>query len=266
MLLDWLNYSFMVRALLAGVLIGVAAPLLGTFLVARRSSLLTDTLSHTALAGVGLGILLGVSPLITATAVSIAAAVGIERIISRGKLGTEAVHALFLSGGLALAIIFTSFSQSSISFESFLFGSIATVNSTDLYWLAGTTALLALGVFAFWWPLVNLSFHEELAEASGSPVVGLKLGLAFVSAITVSLALKIVGGLLIGALMVVPVLTAVQLCHSFKSTVGVAIAFAEGAILLGLLFSYYWDVPSGSAIVLLTLLFFLITLSLKKNG
>ncbi len=263
-MLDFFDYSFMTRALLAGMLIAVSAPVLGAFLVARRSSLLTDTLSHTALAGVGLATLLGFSPILGALLVSILASNSIEKIITKGKLGTEAVHALFLSGGLALAVILMSFSSSPVSFESYLFGSIATVSSTDLWLLAGTTLLIATTVSLFWWPLVSLALNEELAEASGVKVASVKVGLAALAALTVSLSLKIVGGLLIGALMVVPVLSAMQLCRNFRSTVFVGIAFAEGAVLLGLFLSYTFNIPSGPAIVLLSVAGFLMALLQKS--
>ncbi len=261
---DFLNYGFMVRALLAGFLVALAAPTLGIFLVARRSSLLTDTLSHTALAGVGLGFLTGFSPLLGALLVSILAANGIEKIITKGNLSTEAVHALFLSGGLAVAVFLMSFSTTPVSFESYLFGSIATVSTSDLWLLAITTLIIVLTVLTFWWPLVTVALNEELAEASGVQVTSVKVGLAVLAALTVSLSLKIVGGLLIGALIVVPVLSAMQLSKSFRSTLLLSIAFAQGAALSGLFLSYFFNVPSGSAIVLMSLLGFLLAL-LNRN-
>ena len=261
---DFLNYGFMVRALIAGVLIALAAPTLGIFLVARRSSLLTDTLSHTALAGVGLGILTGFHPLLRALLISILAANGIEKIITKGKLSTEAVHALFLSGGLAVAVFLMSLSQTPVSFESYLFGSIATVSASDLWLLGGTTLIIVLTVLTFWWPLVTLALSEELAEASGVQITSVKVGLAVLAALTVSLSLKIVGGLLIGALIVVPVLSAMQVSRSFRSTLFIAIAFAEAAALIGLFLSYTFNIPSGSAIVLMSLLGFLFALANRQ--
>ncbi|MFA6024328.1 MAG: metal ABC transporter permease [Candidatus Gracilibacteria bacterium] len=260
---DFFEYSFMTRALVAGLLVGASAPLLGTFLVARRSSMLTDTLSHTALAGVGVGMVAGVSPLLGALFVSILAATGIEKIVARGRLGTEAVHALFLSGGLALAVALISLSHSTLSFESYLFGSISTVSTQDLVLLS----LLAVGSFVgiglFWWPLVTLAFNEELAEASGLRVQFFKTGLGILAALTVSLSLKIIGGLLIGALMVIPVLAALQMANSFRSTAVLAILFAEAAVLIGLILSYISSVPSGSSIVLVCIVGFFISLILK---
>lgn len=260
---DFFDYSFMTRALVAGILIGTIAPLLGTFLVARRSSMLTDTLSHTALAGVGVGIVAGVSPLLGAIFVSILAATGIEKIVTRGKLSTEAVHALFLSGGLAVAVTLISLSQSPLSFETYLFGSITTVTQNDILVLGLLTIITIFGVTAFWWPLVTLAFNEELAEASGQRTHLLKTGLGVLAALTVSVSLKIVGGLLIGALMVIPVLAALQMANSFRSTVVLAILFAEASVILGLFISYWADTPSGSAIVLVSILMFFISLLLK---
>ena len=260
---DFLHYSFMVRALMAGILIGASAPLLGTFLVARRSSMLTDTLSHTALAGVGVGVVTGVSPLLGALLVSILAASGIEKIVTHGRLGTEAVHALFLSGGLAIAVTLISISNSPFSFETYLFGSITTVTAQDLWYLGTLTALTYIGVILFWWPLVTLAFNEELAEASGLRVTWLKTALGVFAALTVSLSLKIVGGLLIGALMVIPVLAALQMANSFRSTVVLSVIFAETSVIVGLILSYIFNTPSGSAIVLVSIVLFFLSLLLK---
>lgn len=262
---EFFEYGFLLRALIAGMLIALAAPLLGTFLVARRSSMLTDTLSHVALAGVGIGVAANISPLLGATLVSMVAAASIEKIVIRGRLSTEAVHALFLSGGLAAAVTLISLSPSSVSFDSYLFGSISTVSSHDILLLGLLTLLALLGVLCFWWPLVTLSFNEELAEASGLQVGVFKTGLAFMAALMVSLSLKIVGALLIGALMVIPVLSALQFCKSFKNTVLLAIIFAEAAALLGLYFSYQVNTPSGSSIVLTSMVLFFLCLVLKNR-
>jgi zinc transport system permease protein len=260
---DFFEYSFMTRALLAGMLIAAAAPLLGTFLVARRSSMLTDTLSHTALAGVGVGVVAGISPTLGAVLVSILAATGIEKIVTRGRLSTEAVHALFLSGGLAVAVTLISFSNTPVSFETYLFGSITTVSPQDIWLLGVLTTVTFASVAFFWWPLVTLAFNEELAEASGLRVNLLKTGLGILAALIVSFSLKIVGGLLIGALMVIPVLSALQMANSFRSTVVLAILFAEGSVLLGLFLSYIGNTPSGSAIVLVAIIAFFLSLLLK---
>ncbi len=260
---DLFEYSFMTRALMAGVLIGASAPLLGTFLVARRSSMLTDTLSHTALAGVGVGVVAGVSPLLGAVLVSLLAATGIEKIVTRGRLSTEAVHALFLSGGLATAVTLISLSNSPVSFETYLFGSITTVSHQDLLLLLALVVSTFIGVALFWWPLVTLAFNEELAEASGLRTNLLKTGLGVLAALTVSLSLKVVGGLLIGALMVIPVLAALQMANSFRSTVVLAIIFAEASVIIGLFLSYVGNTPSGSAIVLVSIVAFFLSILLK---
>ncbi len=260
---DLFEYSFMTRALMAGVLIGASAPLLGTFLVARRSSMLTDTLSHTALAGVGVGVVAGISPLLGAVLVSLLAATGIEKIVTRGRLSTEAVHALFLSGGLATAVTLISLSNSPVSFETYLFGSITTVSHQDLFLLLMLVVSTFIGVMLFWWPLVTLAFNEELAEASGLRTNLLKTGLGVLAALTVSLSLKVVGGLLIGALMVIPVLAALQMANSFRSTVVLAIMFAEASVIIGLFLSYVGNTPSGSAIVLVSIVAFFLSILLK---
>lgn len=265
-MLDFFEYSFTVRALLAGILVALLAPLLGTFLVARRSSLLTDTLAHTSLAGVGIGLIIGISPVWGAVGASLVAAAGIEKIVTKGRLGPEAVHALFLSGGLALAVLLVHFSHTPVSFETYLFGSLATVQNRELFFLGASVTLLIFGLFFFWRPLMTLSFNEDLATASGYPVHFLKLGLAFLAAITVSLSLKIIGGLLIGALMIIPVISAIQIAKSFRSTLLISTIFAETAVVLGIFSSFNWDFPTGSGIVLISVSLFLLSLFFKRSS
>lgn len=252
-----LDYDFMVRAILAGTLLGFVAPTLGTLVVARRASLIADTLAHAALAGVGVGVIAGVSPTWGAVFVAIIAAVGIELLMSQNRFNTDAIMALFLSGGLALAVALITLQGTSINFENYLFGSLVTVTSKEV-WVLLLSGLAVLGfVGAFWWPLVSLTFNEELTATRGQNIRFLKWTLAILTGLMVSQSLKIVGGLLIGALMVIPVLTAIPFCRSFRSTLRVSILFALISVWVGLLLSYFYNIPSGSAIVLSSVVVFI---------
>lgn len=260
------EYSFMVRALLAGSLIAVVAPLLGSFVVARNTSLIADTLAHAALAGVGIGVILGISPTWGAVAVALLAAVGVEYLMKNHRFSADAVLALFLSGGLALAIALVRVKGAAINFENYLFGSLVTVTANEV-WLLLISSLVILGILAsYWWSFLSLSFSEELTSTRGVPTKALKNALALLTGLMVSQSLKIVGGLLIGAMMVIPVLTAITLCKSARHSLLVSIVFALLSVWTGLVISYYVNIPSGSAIVLMNIFWFGTALLVKGFG
>lgn len=261
------QYDFMVRACLAGLLIAVLAPTIGMFLVVKRYSLLADTLSHVSLVGVALSALLGVNPLVGALVVSSISAYGIEELRTRKKLFGESVLALMLSGSLALAIVLFSFGRGlTTSIVSVLFGSITTVTAGDI-WLIGLFGALVLLIVLRWFKVFFLvSYDEELARANGLPVRFLNALLVILAAITVSLSLRIVGTLLVGALMVIPILTATQFKQSFKRTYLIALAASLVAVTVGLAASFYLNLPSGGAIVLSALVLFVASLLRPKAG
>ena len=261
--MDIFEYSFMVRAFFAGSLIALVAPLLGTFVVARNTSLIADTLAHAALAGVGIGVILGISPTWGAVAVALLAALGVEYLMKNHKFSADAILALFLSGGLALAVALVRVKGAAINFENYLFGSLVTVTGEEV-WMLLLSSLGMIGfVLAYWWSFLSLSFSEELTSTRGISTKMLKNLLAILTGLMVSQSLKIVGGLLIGAMMVIPVLTAITLCKSARSTLLVAIVFALLSVWSGLFISYYINVPSGSAIVLMNVFWFVMALLIK---
>ncbi len=261
-----LQYGFMQRAFAAGIFIGIIAPIIGTYLVTRRYSLMADTLSHIALAGVAIGFLAGLQPLVTAIIVSVLGAVGIEYLRMRRAAQSESLLALFLSGSLALAVVLMSLAHNlNTSVLSYLFGSITTVSASDL-WLIGSLGLIVLLVVIIARrPLFLLSLDEELATSGGIRSSVFNILLVALAAITVSLSMRIVGILLIGALMVIPVLTAMQLSGSFRRTTILAVLLSLFSVLTGLVLSYQWNLPSGGTIVLVALALFLGSLALKKK-
>ncbi len=261
---DFLAYAFFRRALMAGAMIAVLAPLMGSFIVARKASLLTDAFAHTVLAGVGLGFLMGFDPLWGALGAAVLAGIGMERLIEKSRLSHDAIQAVFLSGGLAFAVLLTHFQKSAtVSFESYLFGSLLTVRPGELWLLLGTLVTIATAVGLLYWKWLALAFNEDLAQASGMNARLLKTLMSLMTAVTVALSLKVVGGLLVGALIVIPVLTARQFAASFRGAFFTAIGFSLASVLGGLILSYYFDLPSGSAIVLLSIALFGLSLGWK---
>lgn len=265
------HYDFIIRAFEAGIITAIIAPMIGMFLVVRRYSLMADTLAHVSLVGVAVGILTNISPPLTALITAALAAVGIERLRQAGKVFGESVLALFLSGGLALAIVLISLAHGlNVNLFSFLFGSIATVTHGDVYLILGVGIVIFLAVFLLYKELFFISFNEELAEANGLNTKVFNNVLIILAAITVSVSIRIIGVLLIGALMVVPVVSAMQYGFSFLKTLYLAMVFSLVSVIMGLFLSYYLNLASGGTIVVLALALFglslLVNMQSKKHA
>lgn len=265
-MLEIFQYDFMVRALIASVIIGVLAPTVGIFLVVRRYALLADTLAHVSLVGIALGLLFKFNPMVGALLTSGIAALGVDRLREKRKLFGESVLALFLSGSLAIALILLSLSHGlNANIFSYLFGSITTVVQSDL-WIIAVFGVLVMAITFFEIKRFFLiSYDEELAKANGLPVRTLNAVLMLLAAITVALSMRIVGVLLVGALMVIPVLTAMQYGKSFSKTLGYAIGFSLLSSIVGLFVSFYLNLPSGGAIVAVALVLFCVSLFAYRN-
>jgi zinc transport system permease protein len=266
-MLEILEYSFMQRALMAGLIIGVLAPMVGVFLIVRRYSLFADTLAHISLLGVAVGVLTYTNPVWTAILASVIGAVGMERLKSKTHLYGETILALFLSGSLAIATILMSLAKGfNANLLSFLFGSITTVTATDVLLIGGLGLFILAVVGVLYKELFFIAFDEEAANVAGLPVEKLNLLLMILSAITVALSIRVVGVLLIGALMVIPGITAMQFQQSFKKTILLAILFSLLSVIIGLFASYYFGLASGGSIVILAIIFFCFSFLVKKRG
>lgn len=265
-MLSIFQFDFMIRAFVAGAVIAVIAPLIGNFLVVRRYSLMADTLAHVSLAGVAIGLLLGTQPIATAVVVAVCAAIAIDRLRDKRKIYGESVLAIFLSGSLAIAVMLLSLAKGfSFNLLSVLFGSITTVSGGDLYYIVILGVVVLLLITILYKELFFVSFDEELAAANGLRVRLYNMLLVVLAAVTVALSMRIVGALLIGALMVIPVIAAIQFGRGFRFTIFCSVLLSVCAVLGGLFLSYYLNLPSGATIVVLSLFFFMITtISTKK--
>lgn len=260
------QYDFMIRAFIAGAIIGILAPTIGIFLVVKRYSLLADTLAHVSLVGVAAGVLLGINPIMGALVTSVVAAFGMERLRARKKIYGESILALFLSGSLAVALILLGLAHGlNVNIFSFLFGSITTVSATDLI-IIGAFGILAISlILIFFKSFFLVSYDEELAQAQKLPVTLLNIIIIVMAAITVSISIQVVGILLVGALMVIPVLSATQWEMGFLKTALLSTAFSLIAVVTGLFLSFYLNLPSGGTIVVTALFIFAISLFFNKK-
>lgn len=256
---DLLALDFMRQALLAAFLAGVAAPLVGTFLVQRRMSLIGDGMGHVALAGVAVGILTGQQPVLTALVAAVLAGVAIELIRASGRTSGDVALAVMFYGGIALGVVLIARSTASspANLTAYLFGAILTTSSGDL-WLLGALAVVVLVTTLLLRPrFFAVANDEEFARAAGMPVMAYNLVLAVLTAVTVVVSMRVVGLLLISALMIIPNATAQLLARSFGSSVRWAVALGVAASVGGVLVSYAAQTPSGGTIVLLAIAAFL---------
>ncbi|MGB2791077.1 MAG: metal ABC transporter permease [Candidatus Moraniibacteriota bacterium] len=260
------QYSFILRGLEAGIIVACVAPLIGTFLVLRRYSLIADTLSHVSLAGIALGLLLKVNPLLMALGATTVASLGIERLRNSKRVYGESALALFLSGSLALAVVLLSLANGfNSSLFNYLFGSIVTVTENDVLVIGVVSAFVIIVLFALFKPLLYVTFDEEAAQVSGMPTRFLNLTLILLTALTVSVAIPIVGVLLIAALMVIPVIAALQWKRGFTGTIIIAEIISILSVLTGIIASFYLNLATGGTIVLIMLFAFIISLFVNRQ-
>ncbi len=259
------QYDFIIRTLEAGLLIGAIAPLIGIFLVLRRYSLIADTLSHVSLAGVAVGLLFKVNPLITAIGAATVSSVVIDKLRTSKKIYGETALSIFLSGSLALAIILIGLSNGfNVDIFSYLFGSIVTVKNTDLYIISILSIIIILLMAIFFKELIYISFDEESAQVSGIRVKTLNTFFIVLAAAMIAISIPIIGILLISALLVVPTVTALQYKKSFKMTLLIAEIISIFSVMMGLIISFYLNLSPGGTIVLLMLTIFSLTLFYKN--
>jgi zinc transport system permease protein len=258
--MDLLASPFMVRALIAAAATGLAAPAIGTFLVQRRLSLMGDGIGHISVTGVALGLLTGTSPTLSAVVVAIVGAIAIELIRASGRASGDVALALIFYGGLAGGLLLVSIGGDGVaSLQTYLFGSLLSISPSDV-WVSVTLAGLVIALCLALLPqLFSVSNDEDFARTSGLSVRSYNVLISVLAAVSVSVAMRTVGLLLVSALLVIPVATAQQFSRGFRSTMYAAMVAGLIASLAGVTTSWYADVPPGSSIVLIALLGFTVT-------
>lgn len=258
-----LQYAYMQRALLVGFLLALLVACLGTVMVHKRLSLIGDALSHSSLAGVALGLLLGFNPIIGAIAACVVAAFCIEGI--RKKLGnhSELAVAIVMSTGIGLAGVMSGFVKSAADFNSFLFGSIVAISEMETYMVIVLALVVLLAFFLLYKELFYISFDEQAAAISGVPVGVVNAIFTILTAVTISIAARTVGALIVSSLMVVPVAAAMTIARSYKTTILWAAVISVTSTIGGLVLSFYCGLKPGGTIVLIAVAWFLILYLLK---
>jgi zinc transport system permease protein len=249
---EFLQYEFMQRALIAAVLVGLTAPTVGVHLVQRRLALIGDGLGHVALAGVAIGVLTSSAPVLTALVGAVVGAVSIELIRARGRTSGDVALAILFYGGIAGGVVIISQAPGGTpgNLNAYLFGAITTTTQGDLIVFALLAALVLAVTLGLGRYLFAVSNDEEYAAAAGLPVLAINVLLAVVTAVTVVVSMRVVGLLLISALMIVPVATAQLVARSFRATTALAVVVGVAVAVAGVATSFYTDTPSGGTIVL----------------
>jgi zinc transport system permease protein len=242
--------TYMQLALLAGIVVGATAPLIGVFLVQKGLSLLGDGIGHVAVAGIGASLLLDTSPTWTALVVAVAAALVIEFLRTRGSATGDLALALVFYGGIAAGVVLASRSATNTNLQPYLFGSILTATADDVWTVLALGAVIAVAIAFTGRALLAVVLDEDSARVAGIPARSLNTMLAVLTAVTVVMAMRIVGVLLIAALMVLPVATSRLLARSFRATLIGAVAVGVVSAVLGLFAARQWALAAGGAIVL----------------
>ena len=249
--------DYMQLALWAGLIVGACAPLIGVFLVQKRMSLMGDGIGHMAFAGVAAGLLLEIWPIWSALLVAVAGALAIEWLRSRGRATGDLALALFFYGGIALGVVLVSRTGGgTVNVIPYLFGSILTVSPGDVRVVAVLGIVIVLAMALFGRALFAIVLDEESARVAGIPVDATNALLSVLTAVTVVAAMRVVGVLLIAALMVLPVASSRLLARSFRATVALAVAIGLGSVVLGLAAARQWDLAPGGSIILTAALVF----------
>lgn len=264
-MINILQFDFIQRAIIAGLIIGVISPIIGSFLVLRRLSFIGDTLSHTTLAGVAAGVLVGGYPIITGTIFAVLAALGIEQLRKAYKHYEELSMPIMMSTGIGLAVVLISLSHGfTTSLFTYLFGSVIAVTKSDIITISILGIGVIIAVILLFKELLYISFDEEGARISGIPINGINLIFTILVAVTIASSMRIVGILLVSSMMTIPVAASLQISNSFKQTLFYSVVFAEASIIIGLYLAYLFDVASGGTIVLVSV-FILISILVAKK-
>jgi zinc transport system permease protein len=267
MALDFLMYGFMQRALITGIGGAICCSMIGLYLVLKRYSLFGDALSHMAFGGIALGYFVNIYPIWTATIVSVAAALGITKLRKSTKISGDAAVAVLLSSGLGMGVILVSASHGfTIDLFSFLFGSVLLTSMNDVLLILGISCGVIAMLIALRKSLLHFTFDEEQAKVNGIDVDKLNYLFIALAAITVIVTMRLVGILLISALVVLPNLTSIMIGKGFKKTMIISISLAVAATIVGIILSYPLNWAPSGTIVMILVAMYVCTLLAKRLG
>lgn len=261
-----LSYGFAQRALVGGVLIALVCSLISFFVVVRRLAFVGMGISHAAFGGVGMGLATGIDPVLSAGAFCAAVALGIGWVSRRGRLHEDTAIGILFATAMAMGVLLVRLARAyNLDLMSYLFGSILALSWSDVVAIAVVAALSSTFVLIFFKELLFISFDEETAAASGLPVRFAYYGLLVSMSVTIVVSIKLVGIVLVSALLVIPGASGMQVCRNYRGVLVVSLAVGVSCVVLGLYLSYWFDVASGAAIVLALFVAFLMCMAISSR-
>ncbi|MGB9677282.1 MAG: metal ABC transporter permease [Candidatus Ratteibacteria bacterium] len=264
-MMEILKYEFVRNALISAILVSITCGIVGTFVIVKRMVFISGGISHAVFGGVGLGYLLGINPIITAIPFSIFSAISIGTISKKTKISEDAAIGILWTLGMALGVIFVSLSKGyAPDLFSYLFGSILTVSSFDLIVMLFLNILIILNVILFYREFLAISFDEEFSEIIGIPVKNLYLLLLCLVALSIVVLIRVVGIILVMALLTIPSVIVKQFTHDLKKIIFLSIITGIILTITGLFLSFKFDLPSGATIVMVLCLSFFISYFIKN--
>jgi zinc transport system permease protein len=267
MSLEIFTYSFMQKGLIAGVAIAILCSMMGTFLVLRRFSLFGDALAHMAFGGISVGMLTGIYPLWTAFVVSILGALGITKLRKSTKISGDAAIAVLLVSGFGIGVLLISITGGfKVDLFSFLFGSILLISTEDTLLVVGISAAVIASLAVLRKSLLHMIFDEEQAKISGLNVDKLNYIFIILASITVITSMRLVGILLISALIVLPNITSMMFGKSFRNTMLLSMLISVISVVSGIVISYYLDLAPSGTIVMISVAILVGVLTAKYLG
>lgn len=272
MIEHFMQFDFLRHTFYTGLLIGVIGPLLGTFLVVRRLSFLADALSHVTLAGIAFGLLLEkrwpvsfITPVYSGMAFSVIGAIIVEKLRSMYKAYQELGIPIVLSGGVGLSVIFIALAKGfNQDLFTYLFGSVSAVSKADFLMILFIAIAVIIVVFLFYKELLTLSFDEEHASVSGLHTKRIHFLFIVLVAFVIAASMRIVGILLVSALMTLPVAAAMRIAKSYKQLIFLSIVFGEISVIAGLISGYYLSIPPGGTIVMIAIAILMSTIGIQS--
>lgn len=253
-----LEFAFMRRSLIIGVMLAVIIPMIGIIMINRKTSMIGDALSHSSLAGIGLGLIFGINPLWTSLVICIIASFAIETLRKKFPKYGDMATAIVMSTGIAIASILSDFTPGGTSFESFMFGSITTVSSEDVYIVLFVFLIVAISSLYLYYGLLYTSINPVLARLAGVNTSAINIFFTLLTAVTVAISAKTVGALMVTSLMTIPVAGAMVFAKSYKKMYIISIILSVIFMVSGISASYYLGIKPGGAIVIIAVTSFLI--------
>lgn len=263
--ISFFQYAFIQKAFLAGSFVSVTCATLGMFLVLRRMSLIGDGLAHVSFGAIALGLFFGVYPLYVAVPLVMAGSYLMLKITEKAKVYGDASIGIVSAVGISSGVILASLSRGfNVDLFSYLFGNILAISQLEVIFSVVLSLLVLMILYFFYWDLFSATFDEEYAKTTGIKTNSINTLLTLLTAVTVVLSIKVVGVMLVSALLILPSVTALQIARGFTRALLFSVSFALFSVLLGIIVAFVFDIPAGATIVMVNVLFFLLTLVCRK--